>query len=121
MTIPALLLIAAAQAAAADSVSAERAVKTQHSEMRVLTEMDCPRSGDAEEIVVCGRRTGDAATAVRLRIPYQPEPGRRIPGEANFDGGGCMRLCHRPVEIFNTRDGGAIGALVKGIKQVLED
>jgi hypothetical protein len=120
MTMPALLLIAAVQAAASDPVSAEGALKTQHSEMRLLTEMDCPR-GDNEEIVVCGRRGGDAASAAKLRIPYQPEPGRRIPGEASFDGGGCMRLCHRPVEIFNTRDGGAIGAVVRGIKGALED
>ncbi len=123
MTIPALLLLVAAQSAAADPVSAEAAAKTQHSEMRLLTEMDCPRSGQGDEIVVCGRRSRDAATAANLRIPYDPEPGRRIPGEAGFDGGGCMRLCQRPVtiDLFSTSDGGAIGKAVRGIREALED
>jgi hypothetical protein len=123
MTIPALLLLAAAQAAAADLTSAEAALKTQHSEMRTLTEMDCPRSGEGEEIVVCGRRSPDRGGRSGFRVPYVAEPGRRIPGEASSDGGGCMRLCQRPVtiDLFNTGDGGAIGKAVRGIREALED
>jgi hypothetical protein len=56
-------------------------------------------------------------------VPYVPEPGRRIPGEAVVDSGGCIRLCHQPVtiEIFNSKGGGAVGSVVRGIRRALED
>ncbi len=110
MTMLALLLLGAVP----DPVTAEAAVKTQRSEMRVLTGMDCPPSQEGEEIVVCGRRGGadGAGGSARFRVPYQPEPGRRIRGEGSADGGGCMRLCHQPLTIDPTKIPGAVKKVI---------
>ncbi len=104
----ALLLLAAAS----DPVTAEEAVKIQRIEMRTLTEMDCPRPGEGEEIVVCGRRSPDRGGRSGFRVPYVAEPGRRIPGEGSADSGGCMRLCHQPLTIDPLKIPGAVKRVI---------
>jgi hypothetical protein len=116
----ALLLVAQS---APGAVTAEQAMARHQTEVDAKSGLKCPRGGDGEEIVVCGRRPGSAPPGSEFRVPYVPEPGRRIPGEAVVDGGGCIRLCHQPVtiEIFNSKGGGAVGSVVRGIRRALED
>ena len=115
------LVAAAAPAAAPDPVTAQQMVDRQRGEVQTQLGLRCSRGSEDEEIVVCGRRSRDGPAGSALRIPYVPEPGRRIPGEGNFDGGGCIRLCQSQVGIdFNTRDGGKVGSIVRGIKNALD-
>ena len=113
----ALLPLMAMQTAAPNSVTAEQALETYKTEFK-LPDPRCAPGDDAEAIVVCGRRDPDDSGPKALRVPYVPEPGRRVPGEVSFDGGGCMRLCHQPVQVDVFKVGRAI---VKGVKNLVED
>jgi hypothetical protein len=117
MTILALLPLIAAQSAAPNAVTAEQALETYKIEFK-LPDPRCASDRDPEAIVVCARRDPDDSGPKALRIPYVPEPGRRIPGEVSFDGGGCMRLCYQPVQVDVFKVGKAV---VKGVKYLLED
>lgn len=46
-----------------------------------VSELDCPKSEDPDEIVVCGRAPG-AADPNRLPLPVQPLPGARDRAES---------------------------------------
>ena len=118
MTVTAfLLLVAAAPAAAPDPVTAEEVVEAHRREFDARLGLKCPRDGEDADIVVCGRRPEDGPGAGGFRVPFTPEPGRRIRGEANFDGGGCMRLCPQPVMIPLHK----IPSFIRRVKEALED
>ena len=113
----ALLPLIAAQAAAPNPVTAEQALEIYKTNFK-LQDIGCRSEDDLEAIVVCGRRDPDDSGPNSLRVPYVPEPGRRVPGEPKFDGGGCMRLCHQPVQVDVVKVGRGI---VKGVKWLLKD
>lgn len=71
----------AATAAPAQTVTAEQAMQNYRELFAPVSELDCPRSRDPEEIVVCGRPFG-APDPNRLPLPVQPLPGDRVAGEA---------------------------------------
>jgi|GEM_PF-5820279 len=96
MRLVATLLLTAAPAAAQDQVTADQALAKYREVVVPTAELDCPRGGG--EIVVCGRRKGERSP-YRLPLPAEREPGARIRGEALADGGGCLRLCPKPVGI----------------------
>lgn len=105
------------QAAAPGLVTAEQALDVYKTNFK-LPDARCRAQEDPDDIVVCGRRDPDDAGPTSLRVPYEPEPGRRTPGEPKFDGGGCMRLCHQPVQVDVVKVGRGI---VKGVKWLLKD
>ncbi len=111
-----LVLLLAAQSAPPGAVTAEQAIEAQAEEVGTTTGLKCPRGGEGEEIVVCGRRRGEGPPGSEFRIPYVAERGRRIPGEPTFDGGGCMRLCPQPVTIPVLKIPGFIGKIVERLK-----
>ena len=113
----ALLPLIAAQAAVPGAVTAEQALEVYKTNFK-LPDARCLSEEDPEDIVVCGRRDPDDAGPTSLRVPYVPEPGRRIPGEPLADSGGCMRLCHQPVQVDVFKVGSAI---VKGVRSLLEE
>ena len=76
----AVVLVFSVTAASAQPVTAEQAVENYRGAFKSLEELDCPKSTDPEEVVVCGRR--DRADTARLPLPVAPEPGRRVQGEA---------------------------------------
>jgi hypothetical protein len=118
MTVTAfLLLVAAAPAAAPDSVTAENVLEAHRKEFDARLGLKCPRDGEDADIVVCGRRPEDGPGGGGFRVPYKAEAGRRIPGEASFDGGGCMRLCAQPVMIPLHK----IPSFIRRVKEALED
>lgn len=78
----------------------------------------CPRDGDGEDIVVCGR-ADDAA----MRVPYEPVPGQvhhiagDLPtGRDALAAGACLRLCPQPVMVDVI---GALNALGRGLDRIL--
>jgi len=78
----------------------------------------CPRRGDSEDIIVCGRADDQS-----MRIPYEPEPGavHHIAGDLPTGGqamaaGGCLRLCPQPVMIDVI---GTARALARGLDRIL--
>ena len=117
MTVTAyLLLIAAAAAAAPDPVTAEELVQASRQELQVQLGLKCPKQGEGDEIIVCGRRSGEGRKGSEFRIPYVAEPGRRIPGEPSSDGGGCIRLCHQPVTIPLHKIGPALARIMEALE-----
>lgn len=68
-----------AVAAPAQPLTAERAMANYRGAFVPLAELDCPKSEDTDEIVVCGRPIG---TPDPNRLPLEPLPGDRISGEA---------------------------------------
>jgi len=103
-------------AAAAQTVTAEQAMSNYRKVIKTTRELDCPRGG-GDEIVVCGNQ---GVSETQQYLPPLPtpsrEPGDRIKGEANFDGGGCIRLCHQPLKIDVIKAGKSIA---KGIRRIL--
>ena len=57
---PALLIALAT----IQQVSPEEAIAAQRTELRAQIRIDCPPGGEDEDIVVCGRGRGPAATAI---------------------------------------------------------
>src|SRR5262245_49247490 len=97
-TAPALLLPALALAAPAKGQAAdpETVITRQREQVRNLI-APCPRAGDGEEIVVCGRRRDEAGPGPdRLPLPVAREPGARIRGESP-PMRECLRLCYEPL------------------------
>jgi hypothetical protein len=73
-SIAAAFLIALAAAPAfAEPLTAEEAIARQKEQLRDALGLDCDRSGQGEDIVVCGRSGPDPN-----RVPF---PDQRLPGE----------------------------------------
>lgn len=102
-----LLLAAPATPAGTQPVTAEQALESYRESFPSPREFDCPKGGDQEEIVVCGRAKG-AVDPNRLPLSVAREPGARIKGEALVDSGGCMRLCPQPLRIDLIKAAGAV-------------
>jgi len=123
----ALILLAAAWPAAAlaepPSATAEAALAAYDAEFDAVmagarSARRCPRTGDGEDIVVCGRADDSA-----MRVPYAPIPGevRHIAGDlptgpGALAAGGCLRLCPQPVMIDVI---GTIRSLSRGLDRIL--
>ncbi|MEA3061553.1 MAG: hypothetical protein QOJ94_1334 [Sphingomonadales bacterium] len=76
------LLLIAWQAEADAATTAEQAMARYRRAFRPVSELRCPKSASAEDIVVCGRREGPDPN--RVPFPEAREPGERvhlIPGE----------------------------------------
>jgi hypothetical protein len=85
---------------------------------RTRTFRRCPRDGDSDDIVVCGRIDDS-----RMRVPYEPVPGEvhRIAGDLPtgrdaMAAGQCLRLCPQPVMIDLI---GAVRTIVRGVDRLL--
>ena len=78
-----LILLAAVPAGAgsAPPISAEQAMTNYRQVIKTTGELDCPSSGSADEIVVCGNQKDDTRVG-RLPLPLEPAPGERIKGES---------------------------------------
>ena len=105
MPLPLLLALAPAPALAAQTVAptAEEAMATYRQTFKPTRELDCPRSQDPEEIVVCARPK-DAPDPDRPPLPIGPEAGERVRGDlpngvASMNADSCLRLCPQPVQI----------------------
>ena len=110
-----LLALIPAGAAAAPPITADQAMTNYRKVIKTIRELDCPSSGGADEIVVCGNRE-DEARAGRLPLPVAREPGERIRGEPLADGGGCISRCHQPVMVPLHKIPGFIGKVIERLK-----
>lgn len=118
----ALLLLAQGPAAPAQLVTAEEAMGTYRRVIKPVAQLDCPKA-EGGEVVVCARR--DAPSRYRLPLPSEPEAGARIRGDIPsgtdaMNAGGCLRMCSRPLDLLNTRDGGAVGKAIGGLLKAVE-
>jgi hypothetical protein len=122
-TALALSVVACSTPAAAQRLTAERALENYRRKFVPTAELDCPRGGEAGEIVVCGRGS-ELPDPYRLPLPSS-EPGDRqrlIAGEAgrgdvgHGEGRYCFTRCGDIVglDIQTTRK------LIQGVKRLLE-
>jgi hypothetical protein len=88
----------AGQGGAMPPVTAEEALARYRQAFQSTRELDCPRGGDPNDIVVCARPK-DAPDPNRAPLPVPREPGARVAGEPMADGGGCHRLCPQPLKV----------------------
>lgn len=72
-----LMIGLAAPAGAAEPLTAETAMERYRMLVKPVAVLNCPKTDDPEEIVVCGRPERDPE-----RMPLPPPPGERIRGEA---------------------------------------
>lgn len=110
-----LLALIPAGAAGAPTITADQALANYRKVIKTTRELDCPSSGSADEIVVCGNREDDTRVG-RLPLPLAPEPGERVRGEPLADGGGCISRCHQPVMIPLHKIPGFIGKVIERLK-----
>jgi hypothetical protein len=110
-----LLALIPAGAAGAPPVTADQALTNYRKVIKTTRELDCPRGGSSDEIVVCGNRE-DEARVGRLPLPVAREPGERIRGEPLADGGGCISRCHQPVMVPLHKVPGFIGKVIERLK-----
>ena len=90
------MAVALLLAAPAPSTTAEQAMRNYRAMFGATGPAACPEAGDADAIVVCGRRLREP----RLPLPIQREPGEivRHAGEPSPDAGPC-RMCTQPVGV----------------------
>jgi hypothetical protein len=106
MTLPLLLAGLAAPAAAAEPLTAEKAIEHYREVFVPAEQLDCPRSADPEEILVCGRKPG-ARDPDRLPLPVERVAGERVrmlPGEspggvAAMSADRCISRCPQPLKV----------------------
>ena len=120
-----LILLAAvpAGASSAPPITAEQAMTNYRKLIKTTRELDCPSSGSADEIVVCGNR-GDETQSARLPLPVEPEPGARqrlIAGEppsatAAMNGAPCISRCQGSVGVNLLAIPGFIGKVIERLK-----
>jgi hypothetical protein len=94
---------AAGQVASTPPATSEEALANYRQTFKSTREIDCPRSVDPNDIVVCARPK-DAPDPNRVPLPIGPEPGARVGGEmpsglASMAAGGCISRCHQPVMV----------------------
>ena len=86
-------------AARAEPLTAEQAMETYRETFEPVSALDCPKATDEEEIVVCGRRPGQADPN-RLPIVPPRAMGARIPGEpATMAAFSCLHSCPQPLKL----------------------
>lgn len=88
-----------------------------------IAELDCPRSADPQEIVVCAR--GPERSVYLSPIPFAPDPGRRVAGEVGPPSAGGLERCGN-VGVATQCSGGLpmpsiIMALVKAVSNAIEN
>ncbi len=94
-----LAAILASEAASAEPLTAEQAMENYRETFEPVSALECPKPSDEEEIIVCGRRPGDADPN-RLPIVPPRAAGARIPGEpATMAAFKCLHSCHQPLRI----------------------
>lgn len=85
--------------AGAEPMTAEQAMETYRQTFEPLSELDCPKAKDEEEIVVCGRRAGQADPN-RLPIVPPRAAGERVAGEpATMAAFSCLHSCPQPLKL----------------------
>lgn len=72
---------AMATTAPAQTLTAEQALENYRETFAPVSELDCPKGEDPDEIVVCGRSPG-APDPNRLPLPVEPLPGARNTDDA---------------------------------------
>jgi hypothetical protein len=75
-----LLVLLTSPAAAQEAVTADQVIENHQQNLKRALQTDCRPDPDPNIITVCGRRND--ASRYRLPLPVEPEPGRRIRGEA---------------------------------------
>jgi len=95
----AMLAILACGTARAEPITAEQAMENYRETFEPVSALECPKPTDEEEIVVCGRRPGQADPN-RLPINSAPAAGARIPGEpATMAAFSCLHSCPQPLKL----------------------
>ena len=85
--------------ALAEPLTAEQAIETYRATFEPVSALECPKPTDEEEIVVCGRRPGQADPN-RLPIVPPRDAGARIPGEpATMAAFSCLHSCPQPLKV----------------------
>jgi hypothetical protein len=85
--------------ARAEPLTAEQAIEAYRETFEPVSALDCPKPSDEEEIIVCGRRPGQADPN-RLPIVPPRAAGARIPGEpATMAGFSCLHSCPQPLKL----------------------
>ena len=77
MTMALLLATLPLPASAAEPLTSEQAI--EYYRAKTIDPSQCPDSGDPDDIIVCGRRSGRDPN--RLPLPVGPMPGDRVRGE----------------------------------------
>ena len=70
-----------ATTAPAQTLTAEQALANYRETFAPVSELDCPKGEDPDEIVVCGRSPG-SPDPNRLPLPVEPLPGARNTDES---------------------------------------
>ncbi|MDP8914857.1 MAG: hypothetical protein M3N39_14955 [Pseudomonadota bacterium] len=118
-----LLALIPAGAAGAPPITADQALTNYRKLIKTTRELDCPSSGSADEIVVCGNRDDETQSA-RLPLPVEPEPGARrglIAGEPPSATGAmsadhCISRCPGNVGVNLLAIPGFIGKVIERLK-----
>ena len=91
-------------AATAQTITADQALESYRDQFRPVADAGCPTATGEGEIVVCGRRDGEAGR--RLPLPIERDPGEVGPriGEAPTGSDAlsaerCIRLCQSQVGV----------------------
>jgi hypothetical protein len=118
MTALLLTLPTAGGAAAAQPITAERAMEVYRDRLKPVADLDCPTADDPDEIVVCGRPPGEV-DPYRLPLPIQRDPGEVVrhagePPSAVGMASGCIFSCPPAFGI----DLGTAKKIVEGVRRV---
>lgn len=122
-----MALLFAAQAAVAvpppPILDAEALAAGYRARLPSIAELDCPRSADPEEIVVCAR--GPERSPYLSPIPFAPDPGRRVAGEVGPPSAGGLERCGN-VGVATQCSGGlpipsVVMAIVKAVTNAIEN
>jgi hypothetical protein len=126
------LLLIAWQAEAVAAPTAEQAMVQYRRTFRPVSELRCPKSTGADDIVVCGRREGRDPN--RVPFPEAREPGERVhllPGEPpsamaalNAASGDPCRMagpnhpCDGAMTIWSPDGPSLLGGLIKVVRHL---
>lgn len=94
-----LAVLVGCGAARAEPMTAEQAMLAYRETFEPVSAIECPKPKDEEEIIVCGRRPGQADPN-RLPIVPPRTAGARIPGEpATMAAFSCLHSCPQPLKL----------------------